>query len=74
TTASRTRTTTRPAGQGQLDIPWLLVALRDQGRDPSAILELWTPPEEKLSATIAKEAEWAATSVECLRRLIPAKA
>jgi len=61
----------RPAGQGQLDIPWLLERLRDLGRDPNAILELWTPPEETLAETLAKEEAWAMASVEYLRRFIP---
>jgi sugar phosphate isomerase/epimerase len=61
----------RPAGQGQLDIPRLLRSLRNLGRDPNAILELWTPPEETLAETIAKESAWATASVEYLRRLIP---
>ncbi len=61
----------RPAGQGRLNVPWLLQELRSQGRDPNAILELWTPPEETLSATIAKEDAWAAASIEYLRKLIP---
>ncbi len=59
----------RPAGQGQLNIPWLLQALGD--RDISAILELWTPPESRLSATIAKEEAWATSSITYLRQLIP---
>jgi sugar phosphate isomerase/epimerase len=62
----------RPAGQGRLNIPWLLEELRGLGLDPNAILELWTPPEERLSATITKEDAWAVTSVEYLRTLIPA--
>jgi sugar phosphate isomerase/epimerase len=61
----------RPAGQGRLDVPWLLRTLRDLGRDPNAILELWTPQEEDLAATIAKEERWAAESVAYLRQLIP---
>jgi sugar phosphate isomerase/epimerase len=61
----------RPAGQGRLDVPWLLRTLRDLGRDPNAILELWTPPEDDLAATIAKEGRWAAESVAYLRQLIP---
>jgi len=61
----------RPAGQGQLDIPWVLQRLRELGRDPNAILELWTPPEGTLAQTIAKENAWAAASVESLRRCIP---
>ena len=58
----------RPAGQGQLNIPWLLQALGE--RDMSAILELWTPPEGRLSATIAKEEAWATSSITYLRQLI----
>jgi sugar phosphate isomerase/epimerase len=60
-----------PAGQGMLDLPWLLGRLRQLGRDPDAILEQWTPPEPDLAATIAKEAAWAVESIAYLRRLIP---
>jgi len=61
----------RPAGQGRLDVPWLLRKLSAAGRDPNAILELWTPPEEALGDTIAKERRWAEESVTYLRTLIP---
>lgn len=61
----------RPAGQGKLDIPWLLGELTQRGREFNAILELWTPPEETLDATIAKEQRWAEESVAYLRGLIP---
>jgi sugar phosphate isomerase/epimerase len=61
----------RPAGQGRLNIPWLLEELSSLDLDPNAILELWTPPEETLPATIAKEDTWAVKSVEYLRTLIP---
>lgn len=60
-----------PAGQGQLDVPWLLSRLRAAGRDPNAILELWTPPEPTIEATIAKEDAWACESIRYLRALIP---
>lgn len=60
----------RPAGQGCLDIPWLLGQLRCLDLDPNAILELWTPPEETLADTIAKEHAWAIASVKYLRELI----
>jgi sugar phosphate isomerase/epimerase len=60
-----------PAGEGRLDIPWLLRRLKDFRRDPNAILELWTPPEQTLQETIAKEAEWAERSVRNLGRLAP---
>jgi 3-oxoisoapionate decarboxylase len=58
----------RPAGEGMLDIPWLLRELN--GNDYSAILELWTPPEPDEAATIRKEAEWAQRSVRTARAWI----
>ncbi len=61
----------RPAGEGMLDVPWLLGEMARYGRDPNAILELWTPPEPRLADTIAKESAWAARSVANLRALIP---
>lgn len=60
-----------PAGQGRLDVPWLLRELKVLGRDPNAILEQWPPPEPTLEETIAKEAAWAAESLRNLRMLIP---
>jgi sugar phosphate isomerase/epimerase len=61
----------RPAGQGRLDVPWLLEKLQAHNRDPNAILELWTPPAGALADTIAKEDAWASASIEYLRGLIP---
>jgi 3-oxoisoapionate decarboxylase len=60
----------RPAGQGRLNVPSLLASLRDAGRDPDVILELWTPPTEDLDGTIAREDRWAKQSIEYLRRHI----
>lgn len=60
----------RPAGQGQLDIPWLLQELKRMGRDVNAILELWTPPQERLEDTIALEDAWARSSIAYLRSFI----
>ena len=57
-----------------LDIPWLLGRLREMGRDPNAIVELWTPPEDDVAATIRKEAAWAERSVAYLRGIIPQEA
>lgn len=59
-----------PAGQGRLDFPWLLRKLRHYGVDCNAILELWTPPEGEMAATIAKEDVWAKESVAYLRKYI----
>ncbi len=61
----------RPAGQGKLDIPWVLGELKRYRRDPNVILELWTPPEPDLAATIAKEARWAEESIAYLKGLVP---
>ncbi|MGQ9553784.1 MAG: hypothetical protein ACUVWR_06710 [Anaerolineae bacterium] len=36
----------------------------------NAIVELWTPPEETVAATIAKQEAWAVESIAYLRRFI----
>jgi len=59
------------AGQGRLNVPWLLERLRAAGRDVNAILELWTPQGATIQETIAREAAWADESVRYLRKLIP---
>lgn len=58
----------RPAGQGQLDIPWILTKLG--GRCQSAILELWPPEMPAEDETIRQEQQWAEESVRALRRWI----
>ncbi len=60
-----------PAGEGRLDIPWLLDSLSAAGRNPNAILELWTPARATLAETIACEEAWAEKSIDTLRRFIP---
>jgi sugar phosphate isomerase/epimerase len=60
-----------PAGKGQVDIPRVLNELRAQGRDPSAILEQWPPPEATIAESVAKEEAWAVESIRYLRRFIP---
>lgn len=59
-----------PAGEGRLDIPWLLSALKNAGRDPNAIIEHWPEPEANLANTIAKEQLWCQSSARYLRTLI----
>ena len=61
----------RPAGQGRLDVPWLLETLRGMERTPNIVLELWTPPQETLQETIALEDDWARSSIEYLGGLMP---
>jgi sugar phosphate isomerase/epimerase len=59
----------RPAGQGMLNVPWLLEEIRRHGRCQSAILELWTPPADTVEETIAREAAWADESLRFLKPL-----
>jgi 3-oxoisoapionate decarboxylase len=61
----------RPAGQGQLDIPWLLDLLQREGATGNAILELWVPRRGTIDETIALEHSWAAESIPYLRSFIP---
>ncbi|MCY7349311.1 MAG: sugar phosphate isomerase/epimerase [Cytophagaceae bacterium] len=65
--------TGRPAGQGMLDLPWMLEQLSYYNRCQSAILELWTVPESDPLATIEKEASWAEESVAYLKSYFEAK-
>lgn len=60
-----------PAGEGQLDVPWLLDQLQSVGRDVNAILENWPPFGPDLDATIAREREWVDAGVARLREEIP---
>lgn len=59
-----------PAGQGMLDIPWLLGSLNRYGRSFNAIIELWPALEATMQATIDKEVDWVRQSVTYLRTLI----
>ena len=47
-----------PAGDGLLNIPWLLDQMPSD-RDMSVILEQWPPYQGSVEATIAMEQEWA---------------
>lgn len=65
------RITGSPAGQGLLNIPYVLERVRSFQRDMNAILELWPAPEPSAGDTEAKEERWCAESVRYLRTLIP---
>ncbi len=52
------------AGQGRLNVSWLLERLKAAGRDPNGILELWTPYGPTLEETVAREHRWAQESVQ----------
>jgi sugar phosphate isomerase/epimerase len=60
----------RPAGQGRLDVPWLLRQLRASAHPFNAILEQWVPPLDSIQETIAREETWARESIAYLRTLI----
>jgi len=60
----------RPAGQGQLDTPWLLETLKASRYDFNVILELWPPEQKTLPETIALEQAWAEESISYLRQYV----
>lgn len=59
-----------PAGQGMLNVPWVLEQLRPYQRCISATLEIWSNPETTIEATIEKEANWANESISYLKTLL----
>jgi len=59
--------TGRSLGEGVLPLASVLAKVERSGRCDSAIVETWPPPESRLSATLAKESDWAARSVVALR-------
>lgn len=59
-----------PAGKGMLNIEALVNALQTTGNCMSAILELWTPPENTINDTVIKEEAWAVESIEYLKTII----
>jgi len=61
----------RPAGQGQLDIPWIIEACKHSRHDFNVILELWPPEQDTLEDTIRIEQAWAEESIAFLRKYVP---
>jgi 3-oxoisoapionate decarboxylase len=59
-----------PAGQGMLDIPWLIERLSAYGRRFNVIIETWLSPEETMAATVERELDYVRQSVSYLRTLI----
>ncbi|WP_080058362.1 sugar phosphate isomerase/epimerase family protein [Spirosoma aerolatum] len=56
----------RPAGQGLLNIPWLVEQVATRSRCQTAILEQWVVPESTLPASIDKEENWVTDSINYL--------
>lgn len=59
-----------PAGQGMLDVAWLMQRLQGYGRSFNAIIETWLSPAETIAATIEQEWNYVRESVRFLRTLI----
>lgn len=60
-----------PAGQGQLDLPWLLGELKKSPHPFNVILETWVSPGNTLAETIDRERAWTEAGTNYLRTLIP---
>lgn len=58
-----------PAGKGMLDIQFIMDTLGqfEQRLSPNLILELWTPYEKSIEATVKKEERWAEISIKYLK-------
>jgi len=57
-------------GMGRLNVPWVIDSLRTFGREPNAIVELWTPFGATIEETIACEQAWAVESVRYMKSLL----
>lgn len=62
--------TGRPAGQGMMNVPWLLGKLDSFGRSYNAIVEAWLPMQITIEETVLVEERWARESVRYLRQYI----
>jgi 3-oxoisoapionate decarboxylase len=60
----------RPAGQGMLNLTETIEKLSTMNRCNSAILELWTPPQNKIEDTVLKEEEWVNESIRFLKTIL----
>jgi sugar phosphate isomerase/epimerase len=56
-----------PVGKGSVDVREVVRRVRAANPEANAIIELWTPPQEGLEATIALERRWLEQSVRYLR-------
>ncbi|MEP7107863.1 MAG: TIM barrel protein [Ferruginibacter sp.] len=58
------------AGDGMLDIPWLIRELGNTGKCKTATLELWINPGLEPEQTLLKEKHWVDKSIEYLKNII----
>lgn len=59
-----------PAGEGMLDLPWLLGQLSVSRYPFNVILEQWTPEQDSIAATVALEQAWLPRGIAFLRNTI----
>ena len=59
-----------PAGEGILDIPWLLKEFTKYEKCRTATLELWMNEEKDTDTTIAQEKAWIEKSINYLKKYI----
>jgi sugar phosphate isomerase/epimerase len=57
-----------PAGAGKLNIDRLLQIIHNEKRQPTAILELWTPFSRTIEETVRLEREWFVQSLDYLQK------
>ena len=58
------------AGEGMLDIPWLLKEVGKYGKCETATMELWSEPGQTIELTLEKEIRWADKSIDYLKTLV----
>ena len=58
------------AGEGMLNISWLIEELSKGGRCTTATLEVWSDPEKTIEASMCKEREWVEKSISYLKTII----
>jgi len=59
-----------PVGEGSVDVREVIRRVCEANPEANAIIELWTPPQESLQATMALERRWLEQSVRYLRALL----
>lgn len=60
----------KPAGQGDISLPWILDLLDSRGMSPSIIVELWPSFTENIEKTMALEDLWVKESVDYMRSVM----
>jgi len=58
------------AGEGMLDIPWLLKEVGKHGKCETATMELWSEPGQTIELTLEMEKRWADKSIDYLKTLV----